>query len=290
MIRDIRGGTESSRPEGFVAVGHRVFFIADDGVHGRELWVSDGTEEGTSLVLDIRPGPEGCAFQGMTAALGRVFLGAYDGEWFGLWTSDGTAAGTQTLGPFDPHQLTAAGSLVYFTDNWQRQLWRSDGTSAGTRIVRAAPIYSIGSLTGSSGFLYFLDSVELWRSNGTEAGTRRVREILPVPSGAGRPPLAAVDDLVLFAAGDGEHGIELWASDGSETGTRMVQDIFSGSPSSSPSGFTRSGGLVYFSANDGETGQELWVIPESALRPVHPRDVEPPARPWTETREVLPRP
>ncbi|MCH7596105.1 MAG: hypothetical protein IID35_06040 [Planctomycetes bacterium] len=32
---------------------------ADDDVHGQELWVSDGTEEGTYMVIDLVPGPDG---------------------------------------------------------------------------------------------------------------------------------------------------------------------------------------------------------------------------------------
>ena len=37
-------------------VGDTLFFAANDGVHGTELWKSDGTEAGTVLVKDINPG------------------------------------------------------------------------------------------------------------------------------------------------------------------------------------------------------------------------------------------
>ncbi len=50
-------GFASSSPSVFAALDvGRAVFSADDGVHGREAWVSDGTPEGTRLIADIFAG------------------------------------------------------------------------------------------------------------------------------------------------------------------------------------------------------------------------------------------
>ena len=36
-----------------------LWFTADDGVNGNELWKSAGSEAGTVLVKDVNPGPAG---------------------------------------------------------------------------------------------------------------------------------------------------------------------------------------------------------------------------------------
>ena len=51
--------TPPSRPSGFAGVAGTLFFNADDGIHGRELWKSDGTKAGTVLVKDIDPDDDG---------------------------------------------------------------------------------------------------------------------------------------------------------------------------------------------------------------------------------------
>ena len=58
------GGAIISRPStplppltDLTAANNHLLFINDDGSRGRELWRSDGTLAGSSLLKDINPGP-----------------------------------------------------------------------------------------------------------------------------------------------------------------------------------------------------------------------------------------
>jgi ELWxxDGT repeat protein len=73
-------------------VGDRLFFAADDGIHGLEPWVTDGAPEGTQLFADLRPGPKGSDPQWGVAVTGYLYFAADDGshgrQWWQLPTSD----------------------------------------------------------------------------------------------------------------------------------------------------------------------------------------------------------
>jgi ELWxxDGT repeat protein len=56
-----------------------LFFVANDGVHGTELWQSDGTEEGTVLVADISPNSTDIGAWALTAFGGGLFFFGDDG-------------------------------------------------------------------------------------------------------------------------------------------------------------------------------------------------------------------
>ncbi len=47
-------------PRNFTAVGRSLYFLHDDGVHGFEPWISDGTPPGTRLLADINTGVVPC--------------------------------------------------------------------------------------------------------------------------------------------------------------------------------------------------------------------------------------
>lgn len=137
--------------DGSVAADDTLYLDADDGVHGYELWRSDGTSEGTTLVRDIRPGPKGAFAPGRVGSLaaigGRAYFVADDGvHGHELWRSDGTPEGTTLVrdvraGPASSTaHLTVAGDRLYFVVPDEpcapnTELWRSDGTAEGTVVV-----------------------------------------------------------------------------------------------------------------------------------------------------------
>src|SRR6478672_10323876 len=94
-------------PQDLTVVGNRVFFTADDGVHGRELWVSDGSSAGTHMVKDIFPGVDADYAPywpgGLTPVGGLLYFSATDGvHGYEPWISDGTDLGTHMIKDIEP--------------------------------------------------------------------------------------------------------------------------------------------------------------------------------------------
>ena len=295
----------SSYASNFTEFDGQLFFTANDGVNGNELWVSNGTTDGTQLLKDINTTenlygnyPASSYAYNFTEFDGQLFFTANDGiTGSELWVSDGTAGGTRLLkdinttgdnsnypGSSNASNFTEFDGQLFFTADdgiTGSELWVSDGTAGGTRLLKDInttenqygdyPAYpgssNASNFTEFDGQLFFtandgINGSELWVSDGTADGTQIVKDINPDNNNYGYEPynLTVAGDLLFFTADDGFNGRELWVSDGTTEGTQLFQDINPGVDGSYPSELTVVGDQLFFTANDGTTGTEPWVV------------------------------
>lgn len=223
--------------------GKLLFFSFNDGVHGFEPWITDGTPEGTRMLKDINTANE----SGMHH------------------TQDGTAFIDVNGRAYFRSQHPAFNSL-------NAQLWVTDGTATGTTMVS-------GSTTPDGSFgrwgavfqdaLFFADAesvvspynAEVFRATGAQA--RLFADLYPLDARFEPPinPSSAPDDF--FKAGphlyfkarnpfvdpftSAEDWMELWRTDGTEAGTIRLMTTYPGANfTAGPRSFVELNGYLYF--------------------------------------------
>lgn len=215
--------------------GYLAYFCASDEAHGEELWVSDGTAEGTRMVKDINPGMAPANINWLTRFNDRVVFAADDGENGNeVWISDGTEEGTymvadvHMIGNSDPVgfcQLNETQFVFFakdmesetYTDAGEKWLYVSDGTEEGTQLVAE------------------VDGMWL----GREPGDNRFGTVVRV----GRKVFFIGDS----ADKDGvTYGDELWVTDGTTEGTHMVKDINTEVNANKDNGSTNGAAIAHF--------------------------------------------
>lgn len=282
-LADILTGPDGlgSYPSELTKAGDRVVFAASSGEpdspsSDREVWVTDGTAEGTYRLADIWPGTSGSDPRTFVGDGTRVWFTAMDGtRTRDLWVTDGTPGGTTKVTSMPEgsmgvgrHVAIHGGDVWFIADDGVHglELWKTDGSPGGESLVAdiipGADSPDIYELRSFGGRMYFtcndgVRGIELWSSDGTAAGTDIVIDLNPAGS-SNLQELTPWNGELWFRAETPEFGYELWATDGTAAGTRLVKDMWPGDYSGFPIDFEPAGDVMYFAGQATWTGYELW--------------------------------
>ena len=280
LNQDFASATGST-PWFYAALPDAVVFTARSlpGEWGHhQLWRSDGTPQGTFPIAEICDSDSGIDRTELLGVVGGVALFRFHSclpeQPSGLWSSDGTAAGTYSLvvagrgnplsypGGVNATRATVLGDQLFFTslepDSDRHELWRTDGTRAGTQRVavfnqtietsNVAAFVAVGDrlvlvLDGTTRY-------EVWRSDGMTAGTVLAEDRLSL-----RGQTFAASGTHLFSSA-GQRPLHLLALDGKVGGIELVWYAPEVSSISSP--IRSATGIAFIASYDYEPRTQIW--------------------------------
>lgn len=282
---DIWSGSNGSSPKYITEHNGKLYFQAFEITPSfKKLYVSDGTDLGTSIVAPNLNGGAGYSPESLTSFNGELYFTAFvSGIGTEIYKTDGTEAGTQLLKDVrsgsssgldfntnnDKEVFLEYNGELYFRGSTASsiELWKTNGTTTGTVSLKnfedttnGAPVYfstagkqKLGTVY--NGLLYFTvlrgSTHELWKTDGTTANTQMVKGGLN-----GINDLKVFNNLLYFVSGADSDGFgsEIWTSDGTLAGTALKFDIFPNNLNpffglgSNPSDFFIFNNELYFSA------------------------------------------
>jgi ELWxxDGT repeat protein len=264
----------------FTTVGNDVLFTAVSDDFSHAIYATDGTAEGTRVLLSGLHLPGGGRAARILPDGERAFFGAKQEPaadaplW--LWVTDRTPAGTRRVKTLGTEQFETLlpdfmwhGAAIFRVGypSLGGKVWRSDGTEAGTFPLSGVTFRHVVdsgdrlTLVGEVGGV-----AEIWTSDATIAGTTRRRAI--PRTFATRPfQLAGGGTAVALIAWEAPSEVEIYnVTTGSSTFVplRTVQP-FIGTGTPGIANLAYANGRVFFTGYRVKTGAELWAIPvESA--------------------------
>lgn len=295
MLADVRAAFG-----GFTEFQSKVYFWAE-GDLGREVYVTDGSAVGTSLLKDIHSDVI-VPTSDLEVSGNLLFFAADDGiSGRELWLTNGTEEGTVLVHDIlpgadgdipissNPANLTDVNGTLFFSINTgsanvdRYELWKSDGTSNGTQLVRQFASTVTGHLNdfvSYQGNLYFLadngtTGTGLWVSDGTEAGTHLVKDLSSsTTNSVFIHNSVELNGVLYLLIEEPDFGTELWRTDGTETGTYIVSDINPGiSDGVTANDLVILNNEIYFVGNDPAYGDEIWKTDGSEMATVRMSDI-----------------
>jgi ELWxxDGT repeat protein len=270
---DLNPGNPSSLFSDSLALAGDFIIFAGETPAGKGIYRTDGTEDGTALLLALPSNAEPSQVQ-LTQFGNRVVfvlpqLGVQTNQ---LWVTDGTSAGTQPfverMTAFIPGGVLDGRLLFTMRKNNQLTMWTTDGTAIGTKQLNdhSGSIGTIGIPGAVAGGKYFFFSTDpqtshsaLFTSGALPGTTQKVTDLETLRLGGG-----AWNGRFFFANREAAYGTEWWVSDGTAAGTYRIGDFAAGSRSGviSDQMLERPDGLLV--GVDGTFGYEPWIIDGTA--------------------------
>ncbi len=279
LIKDINvsGNSMKCGNNEMVKFGPYLFFVADDGIHGKELWRTNGASNGTILVTDVWAGPGGSDPTQLVVLGANLFFVANDGTGIQLWklpNSSSLVPQKITLEAGFPTEyirsLTRVGNSAYFlakTPNKGSELWKYTSGNAAICLESQPGANGVDAILQSYGNkTLWGDYYEIaydqlynrlyWFGGGSISTSTLWRYDIgaPAPTGVGpfnsvnahlQPPVTLNGRVYFMAYGSSFQNYELYYSDGV---TIDHHEINAGSSSSTPCHLTKFGNNIYFLA------------------------------------------
>ena len=181
FVHDARPGTVGGKPVAYqgmkLTVEDTLYFAADDGVHGYELWGYNTTTDEMWMVADIRSGAGG-SFPGSLLAIkhgSQIYFGAYtDGNGSELWAHDHSTGATwmaANLGvdqpspmgsnPGDDIEIMYGDTLYFsaFTGQYATELWAYNTITQNSWLVEDI---HLGSSANPGWYMHFIHNDVLY--------------------------------------------------------------------------------------------------------------------------------
>lgn len=259
LIKDIDtsfyiNGVSPNTP--MISYNNKIYFRGSVKSLNYELWVSDGTNDGTKLIKEFRPGNLAGNPSNFIVKDGKLYFTAIgDNNLTQLWVSDGTEIGTIPLKIIPAATLIPPNiNIIEFKNKiWVTEttttsvggLYYSDGTENGTKLFTGkdttkALIKNAKILAATDSMMYLIGEIvdsgfgiELIKTDGTVEGTKVINDFIEGPNGSESNPFGFVitdRDLYYIAYSEKLNpptkiGTQLWKSNGTAEGSKVIKDL-----------------------------------------------------------------
>lgn len=252
----------------FAQLNGLLYFVATDQPYNDELWVTDGTQQGTHKVKDINPNG-GSGIGDLRVVGNKIFFLANETKSdvaptddYDLYTSDGTTAGTVKVKDLDQPFNTLLGEdnagvtngkIVFCT---QTDVMVTDGSTSGTRSLATINLTGYTTANGyceMNGNVYFIVNSDIWKSDGTTTGTKAVKSIADSANChwnlAFASKIKAFNGKLYIIGSQSGFGPDLYTFDGTEMGA-VTKVLSLPMGNAYPDNLRECGGSLWFSAYD----------------------------------------